>query len=72
MFETLKLFTWKRILQAKYFVQDLKNDERALSGIVVAVLLILVAVLAIAILNTSLREWLTTMWEKITKASDEF
>ena len=36
--------------RAASFVQDLKNDERGLSGVVVAVLLILVAVLAIVML----------------------
>lgn len=32
------------------FVRDLKKDERGLSGVVVAVLLILVAVLAVSLL----------------------
>ena len=72
MFEKLKMFTWKKILQAKSFALDLKNDEKGLSGIVVAVLLILVAVLAIAILNTSLRQWITDMWDKIVQNSNEF
>lgn len=52
------------------FAQDLKKDERGLSGVVVAVLLILVAVLAIAMLWGLLREQITTWWETITgKAS---
>ena len=47
-------------------VEDLKRDERGLSGIVVAVLLILVAVLAIVMLWGSLSEWLGELWDKIT------
>lgn len=48
------------------FVNDLKNDERGLSGVVVAVLLILVAVLAIVFLWDSLSTWLEELWTKIT------
>ncbi len=48
------------------FAQDLKNDERGLSGVVVAVLLILVAVLAIAMLWGLLSDQITAWWETIT------
>lgn len=47
------------------FFRDLKKDERGLSGVVVAVLLILVAVLAIALLWDQLKTWLEETWEKI-------
>lgn len=45
---------------------NLKNDERGLSGVVVAVLLILVAVLAIVLLWGNLKTWLTDTWTNIT------
>ena len=47
------------------FVPYLKNDERGLSGVVVAVLLILVAVLAVSLLWEQLSTWLQEVWEKI-------
>jgi len=50
----------------KNFVVTLKNDERGLSGVVVAILLILVAVLAIVLIWTFLGDWLRELWEDIT------
>lgn len=51
-------------------LRELKEDQRGLSGVVVAVLLILVAVLAVVLLWGQLKEWLETMWTTITgKAS---
>lgn len=51
-------------------LRELKEDQRGLSGVVVAVLLILVAVLAVVLLWGQLKEWLETMWTIITgKAS---
>ena len=50
-------------------VEDLKRDERGLSGIVVAVLLILVAVLAVVMLWGLLKDYITDIWEKITGQS---
>lgn len=50
-------------------VEDLKRDERGLSGIVVAVLLILVAVLAVVMLWGLLKDYITDLWEKITGQS---
>ena len=52
--------------RAASLVQDLKDDERGLSGVVVAVLLILIAVLAIAALWTALGGWLQEQWTVIT------
>ena len=46
--------------------RDLKEDERGLSGVVVAVLLILVAVLAVVFLWGALSGWLQEMWGSIT------
>lgn len=61
------VFTAKeKVCQA---VEDLKRDERGLSGIVVAVLLILVAVLAVVMLWGLLKDYITDIWEKITGQS---
>lgn len=46
--------------------EDLKNDERGLSGVVVAVLLILVAVLAVTMIWGLMNGWLNELWESIT------
>jgi len=51
--------------------EELKNDERGLSGIVVAVMLILVAVLAVVLLWGKLSEWLDEFWKKILDKSKE-
>jgi len=47
------------------FAQSLKKDEQGLSGVVVAILLILVAVLAIVIIWGSLSGWLGELWLRI-------
>ena len=48
------------------FFHDLKKDERGLSGVVVAIMLILVAVLAIVMIWGFLSGWLQELWERIT------
>lgn len=53
------------------FIQDFKKDERGLSGVVVAVLLILIAVLAIVMLWGSLSGWLGDLWGQITGAAGD-
>ena len=55
----------------KEALRSLKDDERGLSGIVVAVLLILVAVLAVILLWGQLKGWLGTMWGNITNKANE-
>ena len=45
---------------------SLRRDERGLSGVVVAILLILVAVLAIVGIWVFLGDWLAELWERIT------
>ena len=49
------------------FAQDFKKDQRGLSGVVVAILLILVAVLAIVLIWGFLSGWLKELWDNITK-----
>ena len=53
------------------FFRGLKSDERGLSGVVVAVLLILIAVLAIVALWGSLSQWLSQLWGDITSAGGD-
>lgn len=53
------------------FARSLKKDERGLSGVVVAVLLILVAVLAVVIIWGALSGWLQELWESITKTAED-
>ena len=55
---------------AKGLAEDLRDDERGLSGVVVAVLLLLVAVLAVVMLWGFLSGWLGEIWERITGAAD--
>jgi len=45
--------------------RGLKRDERGLSGVVVAILLILIAVLAIVLIWGFLSGWLQELWERI-------
>jgi Flp pilus assembly pilin Flp len=59
----------KAIAGAMEFVKGLKNDERGLSGVVVAILLILVAVLAIVLIWGFLSGWLQELWEQITSGA---
>ena len=48
------------------FIGTLKEDQRGLSGVVVAILLILVAVLAVVLIWGFLSGWLQDLWEQIT------
>ena len=50
--------------------RSLKKDERGLSGVVVAILLILVAVLAIVLIWGFLSGWLQELWDQITGQAD--
>ena len=48
------------------FLGDFRKDERGLSGVVVAILLILIAVLAIVLIWGFLSGWLAELWDNIT------
>ena len=47
------------------FLKNFKNDERGLSGVVVAVLLILIAVLAVVLIWGFLSGWIEDLWGQI-------
>ena len=51
--------------------KHLKRDERGLSGAVVAILLILIAVLVVVAMWNSLKPWLEDMWGKVTSSTIE-
>ncbi len=57
---------------AKRLKNELMSDERGLSGVVVAVLLILIAVLAVVMLWGSLKEFLKKMWDLVTDKEGSF
>ena len=53
------------------FAKGFKKDERGLSGVVVTVLLILVAVLAVVLIWGFVSGWLVELWEQITGAASD-
>lgn len=55
---------------AKAKTKELLNDERGLSGVVVAILLILVAVLAVVLIWRFLGDYIEEVWKRITGADD--
>jgi Flp pilus assembly pilin Flp len=71
MLDKMRMFPIMAYLALKGFASDLKKDERGLSGVVVAVLLILVAVLAVLLiwqlLGGAIQEW----WERIMTTSGD-
>ena len=65
MFEITNL-PMKCYFSLKGFLKELKDDQRGLSGVVVAILLILVAVLAVVLIWGFLSGWLSEVWDNIT------
>lgn len=59
----------KARMKSAQLVCGFAQDERGLSGVVVAILLILVAVLAVVLIWGLLSGYLQEMWERITSAS---
>ncbi|AZN39939.1 hypothetical protein [Paenibacillus albus] len=71
MLERMRKFPTAAYLTVTGFMSDLKKDERGLSGVVVSVLLILVAVLAIVLIWGLLKGQLQTWWDNITGESEK-
>ena len=71
MLEKIRSLPLMAFLAIKGFVADLRSDERGLSGVVVTVLLILVAVLAIVLIWGFLDGWLRTLWNDLTTQAAE-
>ena len=70
MIKKISGFTRAVYLKIAGEVNSLKRDERGLSGVVVAILLILVAVLAIVLIWGFLSGWLRELWDGITGQAD--
>ena len=66
MVERISAFPLMAYVAITGFFRSFKDDERGLSGVVVAVLLILIAVLAVVLIWTSLNEWIRDLWTRIT------
>jgi Flp pilus assembly pilin Flp len=69
MWNKLFMLPMLACVSVKEFVIKLQSDERGLSGVVVAILLILVAVLAIALIWGFLSGWIQELWAQITGAA---
>jgi len=66
MWKNILSFPRKVFKSLAEFTSTLIKDERGLSGVVVAILLILVAVLAIVLIWGFLSGWLADLWDQIT------
>ena len=66
MWQKIRTLPLAAFLAISGLAKDLKNDERGLSGVVVTVLLILVAVLAVLVVWGLLQGWLGDLWDEIT------
>lgn len=71
MMNLLSRMSIEAYLRAKGFAAGLKNDERGISGIVVAVILVLVAVVLGVAFQKQLTEFVTDLWNRIFNAGDE-
>ena len=65
MWQAISVFPVRAYLALSGFFGELKKDERGLSGVVVTVLLILIAVLAVVLIWGFLSGWLQELWERI-------
>jgi len=65
MLQKISDFPLTAYLAVTGFFRGLKRDERGLSGVVVAILLVLVAVLLVLALWKWISPWLDTLWTKI-------
>ena len=70
MLKRISVFFPAAYLKITGKIRDFKEDERGLSGVVVAILLILIAVLAIVLIWGFLSGWLAELWENITSQAD--
>ena len=66
MMRKISMFPLAAYLAITGFIRDVKKDERGLSGVVVAIMLILIAVLAIVLIWGFMSGWLKELWDRIT------
>ena len=65
MVQIVSAFPIMMYLAITRLAKDIRKDERGLSGVVVAILLILIAVLAIVMIWGFLSGWLVELWDRI-------
>ena len=65
MWRRISEFFYRAPLMITGSARAFKKDERGLSGVVVAILLILVAVLAIVLIWTFLNDMIRDLWNQI-------
>lgn len=70
MMETIRNYSISAYLSVKEGIRSFKEDERGLSGVVVTVLLVLVAVLAVILLWDKLADYIDKLWERISDVDD--
>lgn len=66
MIEKIKNFPMMLYVAYLNFVEDMKDDERGLSDMVVTILLVLVAVLAVVMIWGWMSGWLSDLWSQIS------
>ena len=71
MLRKLRDFPLVAYISVKGFIQSVKEDERGLSGVAVAVLLVLVAIFAVILLWGYLKTWIGQLWQRITDTGGE-
>ena len=71
MLGRLSIYPLRAYVAFSGFVRNFRENERGLSGVVVAVLLILIAVLAVVIIWGSLSGWLRDLWDRIIGSADD-
>lgn len=71
MLGKLSMYPLRAYVAFSGFVRGIRENEHGLSGVVVAVLLILIAVLAVVIIWGSLSGWLRELWDRIVGSADE-
>ena len=59
-------------LSCCFFISSFKKDTRALSGVTVAILLILIGILCVVFIWAGLSGWLQDLWTRITGYGDRF
>ena len=65
MLQKIRSFPLAVYVAVKGAARDLKKDERGLSGVVVAVLLTLISVLAVTLIWGFMEGWLQELWARI-------
>ena len=69
MLKKISAFPLAAFIAITSLARSVKEDERGLSGVVVAVLLILIAVLAVILIWKFLGDWINELWTRITDTS---